>query len=140
MRHGAHFATWAEGLSAETVGEDLFSWPPPNFGPKTGLNLGEDLFFYSWSSPNIGPKTELNLSEDLFFLFLFSLHLILGRKADLILGWKIFILVFIILKFSEFPGPPPPFKNPAYATDPAKYVLIITRNKTMLRLLMFSQA
>ena len=32
-----------------------------------------------------------------------GLHLILGRKTDLVLGWKIFILVFIILKFS---GPP----------------------------------
>ena len=33
---------------------------------------------------------------------------------DLVLGWKIFIQVFIKLKFS---GPPsPPFENPAYAT------------------------
>ena len=70
------------------MGEDLFSWPPPNFGPKTGLNLSKDLFS--------------------FFFFFFGLHLILGRKTDLILGWKIFILVFIILKFSEFPGLPPP--------------------------------
>ena len=34
----------------------------------------------------------------------------------LILGEKIFILIFVLLKFSEFPGPPP-FQNPAYATD-----------------------
>ena len=56
---GPLFVTWAEGLSAETVGEDLFSWPPSNFGPKTGLNLSEDLYFY---------------------FFVFGLHLILGRK------------------------------------------------------------
>ena len=37
----------------------------------------------------------------------------------LILGEKIFILIFVLLKFSEFPAPPPPpFLNPAYATDP----------------------
>ena len=35
-------------------------------------------FFFFWSSPNFGPKTGLNLSEDLFF----NLHLILGRKTD----------------------------------------------------------
>ena len=63
--------------------------------------MGEDLFFW--------PKTGLNLSEDLFFV---GLHLILGRKADLVLGWKIFIVIFIILKFSEFPAPL--FENPAY--------------------------
>ena len=40
--------------------------------------------------------------------FFFGLHLILGRKTDLVLGWKIFIPVFTILKFSEFPAPPPP--------------------------------
>ena len=35
-----------------------------------------------------------------------GIHLSLGRKTDLVLGWKIFILVFINLKFSEFPGSP----------------------------------
>ena len=39
------FRTWAEGLSTHTVGEDLWSWPAPSFGPKTGLNLSEDFFF-----------------------------------------------------------------------------------------------
>ena len=34
----------------------------------------------------------------------------MGKKADLVLEWKIFNLVFIILNFSEFPGPPPPSK------------------------------
>ena len=53
-----------------------------------------------------------NLSEDLFF---FGLHLIMGRKTDFVSGWKIFILVFIILKFFEFPGILP-FENPANAT------------------------
>ena len=115
-----------EGLSTQTVSEDffwpktglnlsedLFFWSSPNFGPKPGPNLSEDLFF--WSSPNVRPKNGLNFSEDLFF----SLHLSFGRKADLVLGWKIFILVFIILKFSEFPAPLPPFENPAYATASA---------------------
>ena len=63
--------------------------------------MGENLFF--WPSRNFGPKTGLNLSENLFF---FGLHLSLGRKMDLVLGWKIFILVFIIFKFSEFLPPP----------------------------------
>ena len=36
----------------------------------------------------------------------------MGRKTDFVSGWKIFILVFIILKFFEFSGPP--FENPAY--------------------------
>ena len=40
------------------------------------------------------------------FLF-FGLHLILDRKTDLVLGWKFFILVFIILKFL----PPPPLSK-----------------------------
>ena len=45
------FVTWAEGLSTQTVGEDLFFWPSRT-------------------------------------------------------GGIIFILVFVVLKFSEFPGPP----------------------------------
>ena len=39
------FVTWAEGLSAQTVGEDVCFWSSPDFGPKTGLNLDEDFFF-----------------------------------------------------------------------------------------------
>ena len=53
--------------------------------------------------PCFWPKTGLNLSENPFF---FGLLLSLGWKTYLVLGWKIFILVFIILKFSEFPAPP----------------------------------
>ena len=68
------------GFEHRNGGQRSFVWPSPNFEPKTGLNLSEDLFF--------------------------SFHLILGRKTDLVLGWKVFILVFIILKFSEFSGPP----------------------------------
>ena len=71
------FVIWAKGLSTKTVGKDLFFWPSRNFGPKTGLNLSVDFFF--------------------------GLHLSLGWKTDLVLGWKIFILVFIILKFSGSP-------------------------------------
>ena len=85
------FVTWADSLSAQTVGEDPFFWPSPNLGPKTGLNLSEDLFF--WFSPDF------------------------GLEIGLILGGRIFILVFIILKFPEFSVPPPTFENPAYATD-----------------------
>ena len=81
----------------------------PFFGQKLDEILVKTSNF--WSSPNFGPKTGLNLSEDVFF----GRHLNLGRKTDLVLGWKIFILVFIILKFSEFPAPSP-FENPANAT------------------------
>ena len=81
--------TWAEALSTQRVGEDLCFWPAPNFGLKTGLNLREDIFF--------------------------GLHLILDRQTGLILGGKIFILTFVLLKFSEFPAPLP-FQNPAYTT------------------------
>ena len=31
---GPPFVTWAEGLSAETVGEDFFSWAPPILSQK----------------------------------------------------------------------------------------------------------
>ena len=75
-------------------------------------NGGRRPFF--WSSPNFGPKTGLNLSEDLFF---FGLHLILGMKTDLVLSWKIFILIFITLKFSEFPALPP-YCSPVYTLVP----------------------
>ena len=42
------FGTWAEGLRTQTVREDRC------FGPKIGLNLSEDLFF--WSSSNSEQK------------------------------------------------------------------------------------
>ena len=35
-----------------------FFWPSPNFPPKTGLNLSEDLIFKFWFSPNFGRKTD----------------------------------------------------------------------------------
>ena len=74
------FVTWAEGLSTQTVGEDLCLWPAPNFGPKTGFNLSEDLFFYLHLI--LGKKNGLNLSEDLFFyFFIFGNHLFLGGKT-----------------------------------------------------------
>ena len=57
--------------------------------------MSEDLFF--WSSPDF------------------------GQENGLIVGGKTFILVFIILKFSEFPAPLPSFKNPAYATNCASH-------------------
>ena len=92
------FVTWAEGLSTETVGEDLFFWPSPSFGPKTGLNLSEDFF---WSSPNFEPKTVLQLSEDLFF----GLHLILGRKTDLVLAGKFSFWSLLFSYFLNFLAP-----------------------------------
>ena len=77
-----------EGLSTQTVGENLCFWPASSSMPKTRLTLSEDLFF--------------------------TVHLILDRTTGPILGGKIFIMIFVILKFFEFPGPP--FQNPAYAT------------------------
>ena len=55
--HGPLFVTWAEGLSTETVGEDLF-WP------KIVKNLSEDLFF--WSSSNFGKKNGLGFGLENF--------------------------------------------------------------------------
>ena len=86
------FVSWAEGLSTEI-----------------GLNLSENFFFGLHLV--LGKKIGLNLNEDLFF----GLQLILERKIGLILGDRIFILNFVLLKFSNFPAPPP-FQNPAYAT------------------------
>ena len=46
--------------------------------------------------------------------FFFGLHLCLDRKTGLILGEKIFILILVLLKFSEFsatPTPPPLSKS-----------------------------
>ena len=78
--------------------------------------------FVTWAE---GWSTE-TVGEDLFLAknwtkferrpLFFGIHLSLSRKMDLVLGWKIFILVFIIFQFSEFPAPPP-FENPAYSTD-----------------------
>ena len=51
--------------------------------------------------------------------FCFGLHLILGRKTDLGLGWKIFILVFIIFKFL----PPPLSKILRKLLDIAKFTI-----------------
>ena len=53
--------------------------------------------FVTWAE-SLSTKT---VGEDLFF----GLHLILGRKTDLVLGWKIFILVFIILNILKFSAP-----------------------------------
>ena len=45
---------------------------------------------------------------------------------DLVLGRKIFILAFIILKISKFPASPPPFENPAYATALGSHTYLST--------------
>ena len=65
-------------------------------------------------SPDIGRKMGRNESEDLFF---FALHLILGEKWNEILVSQFQILIYVPLKFSEVSSPPPPFQNPAYATE-----------------------
>ena len=75
-----HFVTWVEG-------EDLFFWPAPNFGPKTGLNLSEDLVFFG-SSPNFGQENGLGFGLENFHSGLYN---------------------------SQIPAPTP-FENPAYAT------------------------
>ena len=49
------------------------------------------------------------------FFFWSSPTVILDRKIGLILGEIIFILIFVLLDFSEVPAPPP-FQNLAYAT------------------------
>ena len=37
----------------------FFFWSSPNFGPKTGLNLSEELFFFFiWSLPKFGLENE----------------------------------------------------------------------------------
>ena len=75
-----------------------------------GPNLGEDFY--------IGPKSGLNLSEDLFFLVFTKFW----QENGLLPSEEIFLFVFIILKF---PGPPPPLENPAYATAQSKLKKII---------------
>ena len=70
---------WAEGLRIQTVGEDLFYWSSPNFGPKTGLKLSEDLSVF-WSSPDFRQE----------------------KQTDC--GGKNLILNFLDLRFSESPG------------------------------------
>ena len=62
------------------------------------------------------------MSEALFFGFYPGL----GRKTDLVLGWKNFILFFITLKFSEFP--PPPFRKPCVRYCPYQYQIACTRS------------
>ena len=75
--HGPPSVTWAEGLSTETVGEDLF-WP----------------------------KTGLTLSEDLFFFFFFGLHLISGRKRTWFWAGKFSFWSSLISNFLNFLPPP----------------------------------
>ena len=93
------FVNWAQGFSTQTVGEDLFFWSSPNFGPKSGLNLSEDLF-----------------------LFLSSLNV--GQENGLILGGK-FLTNFLIFLAPAPPPPPPPFENPAYATGSVNRFFIL---------------
>ena len=39
------FVRWVEGLSTQTVGEDVCFWPAPNFGKKTGPISVKTFFF-----------------------------------------------------------------------------------------------
>ena len=52
-----HFVTWADSLSTETVGEDIF-------GAKKRSKFELKLFF--WSSPNFGQKNGLGFRLEIF--------------------------------------------------------------------------
>ena len=54
----------------------------------------------------------------------------------MVLGWKIFILVFIVLKFSS---PPLPFENPAYGTGPGLLVVIIIVNYCFASVMLYTK-
>ena len=49
-------------------GRRPFVWSSLNFGPKTGLNLSEDLFFVFlfWFSPNFGQENGLGFGLENF--------------------------------------------------------------------------
>ena len=74
-------------------------------GYAPGSPKGYALFVSSRPAPNSGQKIGLlSLTENLFF----ALHLILGKNRTEF-GWTQFlILIFVLLRFSEVPGPPPP--------------------------------
>ena len=67
-----HFVTWAEGLSTEAVGEDLFFGLHLILGQKNGLNLSEDLFYFFWSSPNFEQKNGLGFGLENFHSGLYN--------------------------------------------------------------------
>ena len=83
-----------------------------NFEHTNGQNLFED-FSCVWSSSKFGPKAGLNLSENLFYFFIY-LFVWSWLKTGLNLSRETFFLVFSILKF---PALPPPLENSAYASD-----------------------
>ena len=84
---------------------DTRGGPPP---PPLATPLGMAPPFVTWAE-GLSSKT---VGEDLFF----GLHRFFGRKTDLVLGWKILVLVFIILNILKFSALLPAFENPAYAT------------------------
>ena len=84
-------------------------------GDALGSHKGYALFVCCRPAPNSGQKIGLSLSEDLFFFFFFCSSPDFGQKIGLNLGGTISILIFVLLRFSEVPGPP--FQNPAYATE-----------------------
>ena len=69
--------------------DTFFFWSLLNYGPKTGLNLSEDLFF--WFSPNFGQENGFGFGLENFHS---GLH------------YSQYSQIFC----------PPPFENPAYAT------------------------
>ena len=75
------FVSWAEGLSTEiglNLSKDLFSGgSSPSFGQKIGLNLSEGLLGF-WSSNDFGQQNRTDFGD------------------------AIFILNFVLLKFSKF--------------------------------------
>ena len=114
LSHGPPLGHQDSTISIEYYAKLRHAPPPPpplcNLGrrfehtngrrrPKTGLNLGEDLFFFFWSSPNFGPKTGLILSEDLF------LGLFWTGKTDWFWVEKFSFLSLLFSNFLNFLAP-----------------------------------
>ena len=69
LRHGPLLCNLGRRFENTNGGRRPFFWLSSNFGPKTELNLSEDLFF--WYSPDFGQKHGL-VENFLFWSSLFS--------------------------------------------------------------------
>ena len=98
----------------------FFFWLSPNFGPKTGLNLSEDLFFFWYSKSDFG---------------ILGLNLILGWKTDFEdgkrTGGKNLFWSSLFSNFLNFLAPP--FENPAYATGDVPPLNVKIKKKIFVR-------
>ena len=123
-RHCMWFVVWAPPIKNPGYVYDL-GGGPLGHGPPLGRQdsiISIEKYAKLWHAPpplcNLGKRFEHKNGERRPFFgqkpdqiwvknfFTGGLHLILGIKTDLVLGWKIFILVFINLKFSD-----PPFRK-----------------------------